>query len=127
MPDDMIRNIVQRWNSAGHGKTLDAKKFLHQLVMLKKQEDAFDEIWFKEGMDVYIVNTSDVFYGAKGRVANQKPACRELGKIFVVVGEDQPVLARKIAVKKSHVLREEPKFYDAWRAPALNGRTRSDM
>ena len=117
MPKPLVSDILQRWKQEGHDKNLCSQDgqadFLKKLVKLFKMQSDQDKAIFTPNREVYVVNTEQVKYASRGRIA-QPWKCEETlgtGNIFVVVDEDK-LLFRTLPVNKQNILTQLPYTID---------------
>ena len=112
MPSDMVSDILRRWTAAGHGQTFNADRFLSRMARLMMQQKEEDRVIFPDGLDVFVVNTTGVPFGAKGYIV-RNGTCPGMGKLFVSL-YGQPLGPKQVPVNKKNILKEEPEFYQTF-------------
>ena len=117
MPKPLKSYILKRLKQEGHDKILGTQDgsadFLMKLAKLFKFQMDEDNAIFTPNREVYVVNTEQVKYASKGRIA-QPCECEgrpTTGNIFVVIDEDK-FLSRTLQVKKMNILTQSPYTID---------------
>ena len=117
MPKALTSYILKRLKQEGHDKILGtpdgSADFLKKLVKLFKMQSDQDKAIFTPNREVYVVNTEQVKYACRGRIA-QPCECEgtpTAGNIFVVIDENK-FLSRTLQVKKTNILTQSPYTID---------------
>ena len=120
MPPHLADVILRRWKEAGHLANFKPEEFLATASKMMVQQDMADRAYFPDGLEVFVVNTPDVPFAAKGVIVRNE-TCPGLGMLFVslsqnslvhgLVASENSLVHRLVAVKKRNILLQQPRLY----------------
>ena len=120
MPPHLPDVILRRWKEAGHLANFKPEEFLATASKMMLQQEMEDRMYFPDGREVFVVNTPDVPFAAKGVIVRNETR-PGLGMLFVslsqnslvhgLVASENSLVHRLVAVKKRNILRQQPRLY----------------